>query len=57
MEGLHLEMIFSSSLRFLETVLEALEFNAELSNNLYQFDVKQWAHTCYNHLNNFMITQ
>ncbi|CAD8070362.1 unnamed protein product [Paramecium sonneborni] len=57
LEGLHQEIQYSSSLRFLETVLEALEFNPELSNKIYQLDVKQWSQKCYNHLNNFMITQ
>ncbi|CAD8074909.1 unnamed protein product [Paramecium sonneborni] len=56
LEGLHLEIQFSSSLRYLETVLEALEFNPELSNKIHQLDVKQWSQKCYNHLNNFMIT-
>ncbi|CAD8158594.1 unnamed protein product [Paramecium pentaurelia] len=57
LEGLHLEIQFSSSLRFLETVLEALEFNPDHSNKIHQLDVKQWSQKCYNHLNNFMIAQ
>ncbi|CAD8052744.1 unnamed protein product [Paramecium primaurelia] len=51
LEGLHLELQFSSSLRYLETVLEALDFNPDQSKKLYQLDVKLWSSQCYAHLN------
>ncbi|CAD8076356.1 unnamed protein product [Paramecium sonneborni] len=55
LEGLHLEIEYQSSLRFLETVLEALQFNPELANRIHQLDVKVWSQKCFNHLNNFMV--
>ncbi|CAD8158665.1 unnamed protein product [Paramecium octaurelia] len=57
LEGLHLEMQYASSLRFLETVLEALEFNSQLHSKIYQLDVKQWSQQCNNYLNSFATAQ
>ncbi|CAD8060221.1 unnamed protein product [Paramecium primaurelia] len=54
LENLHLELEFQSSLRFLETVLEALQFNPEQANKIHQLDVKAWSQKCYNHLNNYI---
>ncbi|CAD8060102.1 unnamed protein product [Paramecium sonneborni] len=51
LEGIHLELQYQSSLRYLETVLEALNLNPDLSKKLYLFDVKQWSSSCYTHLN------
>ncbi|CAK68745.1 unnamed protein product (macronuclear) [Paramecium tetraurelia] len=54
LEGLHLEIEFQSSLRFLETVLEALQFNSEQANKIHQLDVKAWSQKCFNHLNSYI---
>ncbi|CAD8049250.1 unnamed protein product [Paramecium primaurelia] len=57
LEGLHLELQYQSSLRYLETVLEALDFNPDQSKKLYQLDVKQWSSQCYAHLNQHITTR
>ncbi|CAD8153075.1 unnamed protein product [Paramecium pentaurelia] len=57
LEGLHLEIQYASSLRYLETVLEALEFNSQLFQKIHQLDVKQWSQKCNNYLNNFTIAK
>lgn len=36
-------MEYQSSLRFLETVLEALSFNPDLANKIHSLDVKAWS--------------
>ncbi|CAK81994.1 unnamed protein product (macronuclear) [Paramecium tetraurelia] len=57
LEGLHLELQYQSSLRYLETVLEALDLNPDQSKKLYQLDVKQWSSQCYTHLNQHITTR
>ncbi|CAD8058634.1 unnamed protein product [Paramecium primaurelia] len=57
LEGLHLEIQYASSLRYLETVLEALEFNSQLFQKIHQLDIKQWSQKCNNYLNNFTIAK
>ncbi|CAD8141362.1 unnamed protein product [Paramecium octaurelia] len=57
LEGLHLELQYQSSLRYLETVLEALDLNPDQSKKLYLLDVKQWSSQCYTHLNQHITTR
>jgi len=43
-------MVYSSSLRYLDTVLEALEFDPSYSTKLTALDIKDWSQKTVNHL-------
>jgi hypothetical protein len=48
-EAIHMEMIYSSSLRYTETVLEALDMPLDCIR-LQGFDVRDWAEECLAHI-------
>ncbi|KAM3131396.1 hypothetical protein pb186bvf_016468 [Paramecium bursaria] len=50
LEGLHLEMVYSSPLRYMETVLEALQFDLENAEKINSLDIKNWSQKCLGHL-------
>lgn len=48
-EAIHLEMVYNSSLRFSDTVLEALDLPPD-SINLKLFDIRDWTEECLFHI-------